>query len=275
VKAEQWLTRRPVTAELTSLQAHFSKAAVQIVYVYGLSLDPRSPPRPDREPLRTYAANLAQLRQALGAQIRFVAMIGRQGRPDQILSLAKALWSAGFDGVQLDYEPLPSGSPLLPTTLKLLRENKPSDAIVSVAMYMVQHPLLREPKPDAPQLRVWDPTYISMLVPLVDDVMVMNYDSNLEERSEYVALTAAQTAAFDRLVGAAPVRLNIGLISNVSGRKGLHDRAVENLAAGLEGVRRAWPRCPPGRGVTVFTVAGATGDDWAEIGAWSRDASAH
>lgn len=269
MKADRWMARRPADADLATLRAQFADAAVRIVYIYGLSLDPPASRR-GGDLYETYAANLAHLRGGLGAEIRFIAMIGKQRPAEQILAVAQAFWGAGFDGVQLDYEPLASGSPLLPKTLALLRANKPRNSIVSVAMYMLEHPLLREPQSDRPQLRVWDTAYVASLIPLVDDVMVMNYDTNIRERADYVALTAAQTDAFTRLVGAAPVRLNIGLISNVSGRRGLYDRKAENLAAGLEGVRRVWPRCPEGRGVTVFAVAGATPADWSAIGEWAR-----
>jgi hypothetical protein len=253
---------------VAALERHVDRAAVDVVYVYRLTL--QDPPRAARQTTdQTYAANLAFLRETFGPEVRFVGMIGKRWQPDRILAAARALWDIGFDGVQIDYEPSESGNPTIPAILKLLRDNKPPGTLVSLATYMLDDPRLRPPSRKQ-ALRVWNADYIETLAALVDDLMVMNYDTNLRDRSDYVSLTATQTAAFERFAKQASARLNIGVITNVPGRTGLYDRAVENFASGLEGVRRVWPTCPPGRGIAIFTVAGVTAADWADLAAWAR-----
>jgi len=270
VTARGWLDELPARATLDDLRARFAAARVDAVYVYRLELGSAAAPGPPAAIAATYARNLSALRAGLGGEVRVVAMIGKRWSPERILAAARSLWDIGFDGVQIDYEPLASGNRTLPEILALLGRHKPAGRIVSLATYLLPDPRLRKPAGHADDIRVWSPEYIAELIALVDDVMVMNYDTNIRDRATYVAVTADQVAAFGRLAAGRPVRLNIGLITNVPGRSGFFSREAENVLSGLDGVRAAWPHCAPDRGVTLFTLAGAAERDWRQLADWAN-----
>lgn len=204
--------------------------------------------------------------------IVFIGMLGRIAGPAATLKRAAAIWELGFDGVQLDFEPVASGDRNLIDVLELLRDEKPEGKIISLAGYLIADNALPDP-PQGKRLLVWDEEYYRRLIALVDDLMVMNYDTAIRSRERYVASTTAQTRRIGTLVDSARVRLNIGIITDVAGRTGLHDRKAESFSSAIEGIRAAWPTCPDNAGVALFTWDGTRAGDWGELARWSGGSS--
>lgn len=220
------------------------------------------------------AAERARVRQAIdgfrktnqGAKV--IGMIGKIASPATTLARARDLWSLGFDGVQVDFEPVASGDANLIAALALLQKEKPEGKLVGLAGYLIEDDSL-PPAGDGKHLLVWEEAYYRKLIVLVDDLMVMNYDTGIGDRDDYVRSTSVQTRRLADL--AAPgVRLNIGVITNVQGRKGMFDRTAENFSEALQGVRDVWPTCPPNRGIALFTANGMTEDYWLQLSRWTR-----
>jgi hypothetical protein len=242
------------------LVRRLSDARIDHLYVYRLDVSD--------------AAERARVRAALDGfrkrmpSARLFGMIGKIAGPAATLARARDLWSLGFDGVQLDFEPVKSGDANLLAVLARLREEKPEGRLIGLAGYLIEDDSL--PAAGAGKgLLAWDEAYYRRLVVLVDDVMAMNYDTDIRVRDEYVAATSIQTRRLGEL--AASVRLNIGAITDVPGRSGMFDRKAENFAAALEGVRAVWPRCPANRGIALFTADGMTEGYWRQLAAWARE----
>jgi hypothetical protein len=242
------------------LVRRLNDARIDHVYVYRLDV--------------SSAAQRAKIQRAIvsfrekkpGAKL--IGMIGKIAGPATTLGRARELWGLGFDGVQLDFEPVRSGDANLPAVLKLLREEKPAGKLVGLAGYMIEDDSL--PAAGGKRLLVWEEEYYRELVTLVDDLMVMNYDTAIFERDDYVRATSIQTRRLADLAGASGVRMNIGVITDVQGRRGMFDRKAENFSSGLEGVRNVWPACTGNRGITLFTADGMTEDYWRELAGWVR-----
>lgn len=221
------------------------------------------------------AAERARLRQAIdgfrkrnqGAKL--IGMIGKIASPPTTLARARDLWSLGFDGVQLDFEPVASGDANLIAALALLRKEKPEGKLVGLAGYLIEDHSL-PPAGDGKLLLAWEEAYYRQLIALVDDLMVMNYDTGIRDHDDYVLSTSIQTRRLAEL--AVPgVRLNIGVITNVQGRKGMFDRRAENFSTALQGVREVWPTCPANRGIALFAADGMTEEYWLQVSRWSRE----
>lgn len=213
-------------------------------------------------------------------RVRVLAMIGRRvcgqskeacfdasdaEKQRRLEATATDLWSAGFDGVQIDFEPVPDGDDVFVVILGRLRAARPPGKTLSLAGYFVQpddanrsrfHP---RPQSNAPLLQ-WTPGYYRRLLALVDQVMVMVYDTALTHPDEYRAFVAWQVSTMLDLVRPNRVGIQIGLPSDVPGRTGLYDRAAENLRTGIDGVAEALHdgggQCPSGFGITVFAEGG-------------------
>ena len=130
------------------------------------------------------------------------------------------------------------------------------------------------PRPErGAQVFAWTPEYYQQILPLVDQIMVMNYDTALRDSKEYSEFTAWQTSHLSSLVlsagdagnaknarnasedqpgKAAQVELRIGVPVYAQGRPGVFDSRVENLRSTLAGVKRVWSRCPTSAGLAVF-----------------------
>jgi hypothetical protein len=216
---------------------------------------------------------------AIDPRFRLTAMIGRRlcgaskdkcfdasdaQRQAQLESTATGLWRAGFDGVQLDFEPVPDGDETLVAILGRLRRTRPPGKTLSLAGYFLQPDAAQfhfRPNAKGPLLQ-WTPGYYRRLLAQVDQVMVMVYDTALADPDEYRAFASWQTTQFLELARPQRAAVQIGLPSDVPGRTGLYDRRAENLRTGLEGVAAARKSiggtCPAGFGITVFTDAGFT-----------------
>ena len=218
--------------------------------------------------------------------VKIAAMVGRNACPksgcvpirslrEGLLHAAARYWSAGFDAVQIDVEPVASGDSDFPALLKDIRSSKPADKLLSIAGYFVDLPpaLQSELKPSpkaAGTLRSWSADYYRSVAQHTDQVMVMNYDTALRSPEAYRRFTAWQVSTLRDLIPTG-VEIQFGLPSDVPRRTGFFDSRSETLRAGTSGVEDAlkeFPACPSAFGVTIFTEEGMKAEkDWADFSA--------
>lgn len=191
---------------------------------------------------------------------------------------AEQLLDLGFDGINLDLEPVHSGAPgYLDVLDRIGALTRARGRVLSVAVPQV------DPLPPLRQLagwltghpKWWSAGYLAQVARRVDQVAVMAYDTALPLRSLFAGYVAQQV----ELAGAAlppQVDLLIGLPAYHSNNPG-HHAAAETVAAAIHGVRlglSAAPR-PGGRyGVALYADFSATAADWAAYrDDWCRPAA--
>jgi hypothetical protein len=252
--------------------ARLAEASIRDVFFYRIGDD-----------LPRVVSFAESLRKAV-PKVRLVAMLGYDTCPqsrcvkiellhEKLAGVTARYWSAGFDGVQLDLEPVVSGDAGYPNLLRKIHASKPAGKFVSVAGYFVDPPpdlrSLQKPAPGTRgTLRSWTADYYRRVLAHVDQVMVMNYDTAIRSADAYRRFTSWQVSRIREL--APPnVEIQFGLPSDVPRRTGFYDDSSETLSAGTGGVQdalRGLPACPRDFGVTIFTEEGMKGEpDWIDF----------
>ncbi|MBC3840090.1 hypothetical protein GXW82_07560 [Streptacidiphilus sp. 4-A2] len=192
--------------------------------------------------------------------------LSRAGVRGRLVDSVRQLLASGFDGVNLDLEPVHSGDPgylqLLDEILELTRSQ---DAVLSVAVPQT------DPLPPLRELaglltghpKWWSHGYLRQVAQRVDQVDVMAYDSGLPLRALFAGYVAEQVQLACTAVP-PDVDLLIGLPAYHSNNPGHHARA-ETVAAAIRGVRLGLSSMPEqGRryGVALYADFAATAADW-------------
>ncbi len=180
---------------------------------------------------------------------------------------AGQLLDLGFDGINLDLEPVHSGDPgYLDVLDRIAALTRARGRVLSVAVPQL------DPLPPLRELagwltghpKWWSPGYLAQVARRVDQVDVMAYDTALPLRSLFAGYVAQQVELACSVVP-PQVDLLIGLPAYHSNNPG-HHAAAETVAAAIRGVRlglSAVPR-PGGRyGVALYADFSATATDWA------------
>ena len=269
-----WLKGVKTASEKTALCKKLKDAHVAHVFIYANGIHAKTPD----------LGFLNELKKAVPA-LQITAMMGRRvcghttthcfklfekTSRDRLIESAQDYWKLGFDGVQLDLEPVETGNQELISILDQLRAKKPQGTFVSLAGYSlalegdIKHQIKATPKNNQTVL-IWEKYYYKQILSRVDQVMVMNYDTALWTSSSYKSFTEWQTHALKAIMPPS-VSLQMGLPSNVPGRTGLFDRKVENLMTGSDGIAAVLGTdCPSNFGVTIFTEDGMTDALWAHF----------
>jgi hypothetical protein len=273
----RWAGDAWTEAEARSLAAHFKGANVENVFVLAKGISASNASRLSaffgivRSQVRDakFIATIGRRVCTSASQKRCVRLANEAVRRD-IISEAQRYWHLGFDGVQLDLEPVESGDESLIEILRTLRTRRSSGQFVSLAGYLLRVDGVAETrwKPSIAGVGgvlAWDRGYYRRLIAVTEQIMVMNYDTALRTADDYREFTVWQVRELSSLVPHG-VELQMGLPSDVHGRTGFFDRRAENLSTGLAAVERAIAnRCPANFGVTVFTVDGMSGAAWREL----------
>jgi len=268
-----WVDGRRSTADVDRLAASLRGTGVRDLYVHVGPLDDRGGLDPALRPRATWAVRA--LHAALPG-VRVLAWVGgvvggrrmdlsRRGTIDQVAAAAGQVLADGFDGVQYDLEPVPSGSPGL---LAVLEAARPAVAarggVLSVAASQV------EALPGMAGLAatlgagvaLWSPAYLAAVARRVDQVVVMAYDTALPLEPLYGGYVARQTRLALQSVPAC-TDLLMGVPAFHDENLGHHARA-ETVGAALRGVRLGLS-ADAGRarfGVALYVDFAATGADW-------------
>ena len=179
----------------------------------------------------------------------------------------KHLWDTGFDGVQLDLEPVRSGDARFLQLLTKLQQTKPPGKTLSVAGYMLE-PDIRirneiEVRPkDVNVPLVWDRSYYTQVMGHSDVVVIMNYDTAITSADHYRRWTQYQIESLLGLQQETGCQLQLGIPAYRVGRKGLHDPHVENASVAFGALHELINRRPERFGVTVYVENEMSPRDW-------------
>lgn len=144
----------------------------------------------------------------------------------------RGLVDAGFDGIQLDFEPLADGDP---DFLRLLDELREGPGVLAVAV-----PLLRPgsvPSALPWMTRFWSEAGLSEVGRRVDQVALMGYDTMQPRAALYEQFLASQVSRARRALTGCRAALVVGL-PTYEDNWPHHVAAAETLAAGWRGALR-------------------------------------
>jgi hypothetical protein len=157
----------------------------------------------------------------------------QQMRSTLIAGIVDIVTDAGFDGVHLNAEPLPSGDPDFLAFLDGLRAALPEERSISVAGLPWVTPAeaaLSRANPFR-----WSGAYYREVATRVDQLAVMAYDSHMPDPALYRLWMREQVRGVSASVAGSGVELLFG-VSLSREVTPLHNPAVESLADGLSGI---------------------------------------
>lgn len=170
-----------------------------------------------------------------------------------------ALVEAGAAGIHVNVEPLPEGDPAFLAWLRALRVRLPR-AELSVAAFPPPWPL-RAASPVN-----WSLAWHQQLCGVVDELVIMGYDTGLPVGRLYEALVARWTAQLAEALDAGPCRWSMG-VPAYEDLAAWHDPEAEALIRALRGVRRGLPDPAPANfsGVSLYAAWTVDAGEWAQL----------
>jgi hypothetical protein len=280
-----WVDGRHTPADLAALVARLRKTGIRDLFVHVGPLSDDGSLNPALSPRARWL--LTGLHQELPG-VRVQAWLGDLVGPGHLdlaspATRARALGAAaqvlaeGFDGVQYDLEPVPSGDrgylTLLSAARRLTRSRR---AVLSVAADQIE---------PAPYLHVieqrvfgqphwWSAAYLHAVAARVDEVALMTYDTGVPTGAAYSGYVRLETRL---ALGAVPPDVTV-----LIGLPAFHDSEPghtpgETVSAAIRGVRLALgrPGATPSRrrlvGVAIYADFSARPGDWAAyLSSWAR-----
>lgn len=268
LNTKAWMGSDRTDADLETLAKQMADASMGRVYIRAnIFKDPEDKPR------------LTRLIAALKKRIPSLQVYGylgagiKKGNYPDPTAQAKKFASLGFDGIQIDYEPTPpAGDPKYLAILKLARTAAPGLKLSVAGSWLAPDhtlPAASQPKMmgDKPLLE-WEAKFYSQVLDLVDDVMVMNYDTTIKTPDAYADFTRWQHDHLRDLAKGKAVKISIGLPTRVAGRAATSNKKAEDFAVGMRALdsRMAGGQCPDAIvGTSFFDDSGLKDADWAEL----------
>jgi hypothetical protein len=280
-----WVDGRHTPADLDALVARLRKTGIRDLFVHvgplsdDGSLNPALSPR-----ARWLLTGLHQQLPGVRVQAWLGDLVG-PGRLDlasqatraRALGAAAQVLAEGFDGVQYDLEPVPSGDRGYLTLLSAVRRlTRSRHAVLSVAadqieptpyLHVVEQQVFGQP-------HWWSAAYLHAVAGRVDEVALMTYDTGVPTGAAYSGYVRLETRL---ALGAVPpdVTVMIGLPAFHDSEPG--HTAAETVSAAIRGVRLALgrPGDAPSRrrlvGVAIYADFSARPGDWAAyLSSWAR-----
>ncbi|CAM2897903.1 hypothetical protein ACH4LN_11150 [Streptomyces albus] len=283
-----WVDGRRDAADLRALKRRMAGTGIRDLYVHTGPLEHDGSLPAARFPrahwlLRAVERELPGVRVQAWLGDRLVRQEGRRdglrladpAARKRIVASARRVLAAGFDGVHLDLEPLPSDDGAY---LRLLDRLRPAvharDGVLSVAAHQI------DPLPGLHHVgetttgegKWWSQRYFGRVARRVDQIALMSYDTWLPLQSLYGGYVAHQTRLALQ-VAPKDVDLLMGLPFFHTDDLG-HHAGAETVAAAVRGVRLGLGREDPGRrrfGVAAYVDFAATARDWADYrSGWCR-----
>jgi hypothetical protein len=242
----RWLERRHPEAEMEALFAKLRRHGIGYAYPHLIPFDAsgRLPPH-DRDELRAFLASARRV----APELKLLPWIGglRKGykrqRPgtieladltqrQRIVAEARGLVDEGFDGVHVNVEPVDDGNVEFLALLRALRTAVGDDHVLSVAA--IRPAPLGLPR--APNF-AWSPDYYGRVAGVVDQIVIMAYDTALPTPSLYRRYVrwAARSVAGALDASASDARVLMG-IPTYEPYGFMHRRGVETPENALVGV---------------------------------------
>lgn len=201
-------------------------------------------------------------------QVRSKIDIDNEGVRTGIVNSSRWLIDQGFDGIHLDIEPVREDDTAFILLVAQMRQALPN-AKISVAMDEWQPHIFSQLIAkflDMPIESYWSTSQIKQVAELVDQIVVMTYDSNLKNSKDYIWWVEQQTIALSDRVP-KDTELFIGIPSYEEGES--IDPTVENIQTGLAGFERGYKnlRSDYGKitGIAIYSYWEMSDDEWAAL----------
>ncbi len=196
----------------------------------------------------------------------------RLSNPDVVTKIAefsgRVIKDLGFDGVMLNAEPVWNANSADYIALLQAIRREIGDAPLAVAVFPDWSPAEANiPKP--PQIAPgteYSVEFKQSIALMVDEIMVMAYNSDLSTPPDYVEWVAYQTQAYAKAVaeveGGASVRVGIPTYADTAA----HDTTVENIPSAIsgviEGLEQAGDAARVIDGVAIYASWETDEDEW-------------
>lgn len=267
-----WVDGGHTDADLAALAARLEKTDIRDLFVHDGPFSGDGSLSPALSPCARWLVNGLH---AFLPDVRVQAWLGDLVVPgdldlddpatrSRMLRSVQRVLADGFDGVQFDMEPVPSGDP---GYLDLLRAahvlTQSQHKILSVAADQVEPlPGLRVPAQWATgHPHFWSAGYLGALARDVDEVAMMTYDTGMPTAATYAGFVRLKTGIALRAMPRG-VHLLIGLPAYHTGEAG--HTSAETVANAIRGVRLALGSAtqPKNVGVALYVGYSATPADW-------------
>lgn len=248
-----WVSRPRDDREIAALSHDLVAKGFRYAYVYVNSVRPSGEPVPSTY---AYADRFVAAARQAEPDLRLIGWVGVVnaarghglvpiGEPAvraNIAAYARELThDLGFDGVQLNVEPLPNGSVEYLQLLAAVRQAIGPDRLLSVAGHKWSPPII--PYVDR-YSSYWKSDYYQAVAEVVDQVAVMTYDSYAPTAAAYRLFQREQTIGVLRALAGSDVEVLVGVPTYEEPRPN-HNPEAENMETGLLGVADALARADP------------------------------
>jgi hypothetical protein len=271
----RWLERKHPEPEMEALFARLRQRGIGYAYPHVIPFDAagRLPPH-DREQLRAFLATARRV----APELKLLPWIGglrkgyRRQRPgtieladlaqrQRIVAEARGLVDEGFDGVHLNVEPVDDGNVEFLALLRALRTAVGDGRVLSLAAIRPAPVGL----PRAPNF-AWSPGYYGRVASIVDQIVIMAYDTALPTPSlyrRYVRWAARSVAgALDSSGSRARVLMGVPSYEpfGFMHRRGVEtpENALVGVVAGLRGLGAGGTF----EGVAIYAEWTTDEDEW-------------
>jgi hypothetical protein len=280
----QWLYAGVSVDEVDTLAKNLAVAGVTRVYPFLGPMDAKGVPGWRGESGRIAwqpeqaAAFLGRMKAAhpeiavlpwTGAVVGRDLKFGDDAQLAAFTSELKKVLDAGARGIHLDFEPVADADPGLLQLVRNLKASLGPDKELSIAAVAPRHE--RIPVQGA---RYWSMDYLSALCGTVDEIVIMAYDTWLDDADVYQRVMADWTHGLaTELKGPCAWRIGVPTYDD----DGRHHRLdVERIDIALRGVRAGFERSapPPGfKGVALYASWTTDAQEWAAYDALWRGRS--
>ncbi len=249
----RWLEKSQPVAEMDRQLAAFERRGVQYVFPHLIPFDRdgRLPPH-DREQMRAFLASARRvapklkvlpwvggLRQGWRRSRRGVLDLGNLVQRQRIVAECRGLMDEGFDGIHVNVEPIDDGNVEFLALLRALRTAVGDQGLISVSAIRPGPFAL----PLAPNF-LWSLDYYRSVAALVDQVVVMAYDTALPTPGLYRRYVSWSAGAVTRALAGSRLRARVLMgVPTYDGTGLMHRALVESpenallgVVAGLRGV---------------------------------------
>jgi hypothetical protein len=249
----RWLERRHPAADMEALFARLRGRGVGYVYPHAIPFDAAGRlPRHDREQMRAFLATARRvspdmrvlpwvggLRKGYRRQRPGTVELGDLAQRQRMVAEARGLVDEGFDGVHLNVEPVDDGNDEYLALLRALRTAVGPARVLSVSAIRPAPVGL----PRAPNF-AWSPDYYARVAGIVDQIVIMAYDTALPTPSLYRRYVrwAARSVAGALYSSGSDARVLMGVPTyepfGFMHRRGVEtpENALAGVVAGLRGL---------------------------------------
>jgi hypothetical protein len=242
----KWLEKVQSPAEMEELFAHLERRGIAYVFPHLIPFGPdgQLPPH-SRDQMRAFLATARRVAPEMkvlpwigGVRSGYKRMrpgtvkLADLGQRQRIVAECRGLIDEGFDGVHVNVEPVNEGNVDFLALLRALRTAVGNERILSVSVIRPGPFAL----PMAPNF-LWTADYYTRVAGLVDQVVIMSYDTALPTAALYRRYVAWAAAAVTTALADSRVRARVLMGVPTYDETGLmHRAAVESTENALLGV---------------------------------------